>query len=112
VFPPSIEPSASVGSSSSQASSTTGPSASKPLGCMTFVIIGKTQKKKADVTKIITELGGRVVPAVDKAVIACLSTAGELVVHYVCRFCLISKVVRYSIVGALPHTKVWWYSAR
>ena len=41
-----------------------------------FVAVGKLLKKKADLTKQITELGGKLATALDKNVTACISTKG------------------------------------
>jgi len=50
----------------------------QPLSGMRFVIIGKTSKKKSELTKMVAERGGTVVAAVDEKVAACISTQGKL----------------------------------
>ena len=80
---PSI-PSASAGSAAAAAS--TGPvfvnGGGKPLSGMQFIVIGRTSKKKSDVGKAVTELGGKLVTAVDDKVAACISTKGEITFLY------------------------------
>lgn len=49
----------------------------KSLEGTKFVIVGKTSKSKANLTKEITSLGGVVVAKVDDTVTACISTKGE-----------------------------------
>lgn len=65
--PPAAEGSAST--------STTG-LPGKPLSGMKFVTVGKLTKKKAELTKLIAESGGKIVTAMDKTVTACISTKG------------------------------------
>ncbi|KAK6179956.1 hypothetical protein SNE40_012199 [Patella caerulea] len=50
----------------------------KPLDQMKFVIIGKTKKSKAVLTKEISNLGGTVVSKPDGSVAACISTKNEV----------------------------------
>lgn len=73
LFPPDLpSPESAAASQSSGA-----PVPGKPLANLSIAIIGKTVKKKADLTKMITELGGKVVAAVDGTLAACISTAGQ-----------------------------------
>lgn len=50
----------------------------KPFSGMKFVAVGKLTKKKAELTKLITESGGKLVTAVDKTVTACISIKAEV----------------------------------
>jgi len=53
----------------------------QPLSGMQFVVIGKTSRKKADLGKVVAELGGKLVATVNDKVAACISTKG---VHFIC----------------------------
>ncbi|KAK2177762.1 hypothetical protein NP493_581g01048 [Ridgeia piscesae] len=50
----------------------------KPLSGMKFVIIGKMEKPKQEVTQAVTALGGKIVTKVDKTTAACISSKGKL----------------------------------
>ena len=50
----------------------------KPLNGMKFVVIGKMEKPRKEVTRAITEMGGNVVTKVDKKTAACISSKGTL----------------------------------
>jgi len=57
----------------------------RPLNGMQFVVIGKTSRKKADLGKVIAELGGRLVTTVNDKVAACISTKGvHLISEHLC----------------------------
>lgn len=58
----------------------------KPFSGMKFVTVGKLTKKKAELTKLITESGGKLVTAVDKTVTACISIKGMHSIGMVHRF--------------------------
>lgn len=49
---------------------------SQPLSGAKFVVIGKLKKKKAELTRLITGSGGKLVTSVDKTVTACISNKG------------------------------------
>ena len=49
----------------------------KPLTGMKFVIIGKLEKPKQEVTQAVTALGGKIVTKVDKTTAACISSKGK-----------------------------------
>jgi len=85
---PSI-PSASAGSAAGPVSSGAGAVAAvagggKPLSGMQFVVIGKTSKKKAELGKVVAELGGKLAATVGDKVAACISTTGVLVISVDC----------------------------
>jgi len=84
VSEPSV-PSAAAGSASALQTSATaasviasggGAGAVRPLGGLQFVVIGKLSRKKADIGKLVAELGGRLATTVDDKVAACVSTQG------------------------------------
>lgn len=76
VFPPSSEPSCSSADGAASSSQSSAGS-SKPLSNMKFAVIGKTVKKKGDLTKVVSELGGSIVTTIDSNVVACISTEGK-----------------------------------
>ena len=53
----------------------------KPLSGMKFVIIGKMEKPKQEVTQAVTALGGKIVTKVDKTTAACISSKGKLLAY-------------------------------
>ena len=67
------------------------PSTSKPLDDLKFVVVGKTSKTKAQLTKDIQSLGGAVLSKPDAKTAACISTKGEkwssCVMNTVCCLC-------------------------
>nr|KAG5690348.1 hypothetical protein BaRGS_001270 [Batillaria attramentaria] len=76
---PTITVTATVGPVSSSVDDTDGPpAAGRPLEDLKFVIVGKTSKTKAQLTKDIQSLGGTVVPKPDSKVAACISTKAEV----------------------------------
>jgi NAD-dependent DNA ligase len=56
--------------------------AARSLTGMKFVLAGKLSKSKADMTKMVTDLGGKVVTKVDKKVAAVISTPGGWIESY------------------------------
>ena len=86
-------PSASAGSAAGPVSSAAGAVAAagsavagggKPLSGMQFVVIGKTSRKKAELGKVVAELGGKLAATVGDKVAACISTQGVPVVSVDC----------------------------
>lgn len=72
----------------------------KPLNGMQFVVIGKTSKKKADVGKVVAELGGKLVTVVNDKVAACISTKGSVMYEL-----LLAILLVYSAC-IMPHKAV------
>jgi len=74
---PQVSVSSTSGIVSSSMDSVDGRS-EKPLQDLKFVIQGKLSKSKAELTELITKLGGAVVPKVDKRVVAVISNKVEV----------------------------------
>lgn len=75
---PTVTVTATVGPISSSVDDVDGPSAGRPLDDLKFVIVGKTTKSKAELTKEIQSMGGTVVSKPDSKVAACISTKAEV----------------------------------
>ncbi|KAK7104156.1 poly [ADP-ribose] polymerase 1-like [Littorina saxatilis] len=75
---PTVTITANVGPVSSSTDSTDGPSTSKLLDDLRFVLVGKTGKTKGELTKVIHALGGVVVSKPESKTAACISTKAEV----------------------------------